>query len=67
MAKQSIKSASTVDMPSLIKPMLCTLVKKAFTKEGWLYEVKWDGYRIIAYKNGKAAILRSRVRFRLHG
>ncbi|HYK46327.1 MAG TPA: DNA ligase D [Parafilimonas sp.] len=40
--------------------MLCTLVAKPFTAPGWIYEVKWDGYRIIAYKNGKNVTLRSR-------
>ena len=47
-------------MPSGIKPMLCTLIKEPFADENWLYEVKWDGYRIIAFiKNGKV-ILKSR-------
>src|SRR5205809_2864034 len=46
--------------PDVIKPMLCTLVKEPFTKEDWLYEVKWDGYRIIAYKQKNKIMLRSR-------
>jgi bifunctional non-homologous end joining protein LigD len=46
--------------PSVLKPMLCTLVQKPFTKEGWIYEVKWDGYRILAYRNKKDVTLRSR-------
>jgi bifunctional non-homologous end joining protein LigD len=37
--------------------MLATLVDKPFDEEGWLYEVKWDGYRAIAYLNkGKTEI-----------
>ena len=28
--------------------MLATLVDKPFQDEGWLYEVKWDGYRVVA-------------------
>jgi ATP-dependent DNA ligase len=39
--------------PEIIKPMLCTLVKEPFTKPRWIYEVKWDGYRIIAYNTVK--------------
>lgn len=31
-----------------IKPMLATLVEKPFDKKGWLFEIKWDGYRAIA-------------------
>lgn len=38
--------------------MLATLVNKPFDKPGWLYEVKWDGYRAVAYCNmGKVNIL----------
>src|SRR5262245_25591021 len=31
-----------------VKPMLATLVDKPFSRYGWLFEVKWDGYRAIA-------------------
>jgi len=38
--------------------MLATLVNKPFDEPGWLYEVKWDGYRAVAYCNmGKVNIL----------
>ncbi|WP_233525656.1 DNA ligase D [Chitinophaga silvisoli] len=37
--------------PKLIKPMLATLITKPFDEPGWLYEVKWDGYRALAYCN----------------
>ncbi|KAA9038764.1 DNA ligase D [Ginsengibacter hankyongi] len=40
--------------------MLATLVDKPFDGEGWLYEVKWDGYRAIAYLNNGRAELQSR-------
>jgi len=46
--------------PGIIKPMLCTLVREPFNKEGWLYEIKWDGYRILAYKHKNNVTLRSR-------
>jgi bifunctional non-homologous end joining protein LigD len=46
--------------PSKITPMLATLVDKPFDKEGWVYEVKWDGYRALALMNGKSAELKSR-------
>ena len=35
-------------MPRLVRPMLATPVNEPFDKPGWLYEVKWDGYRAIA-------------------
>ena len=31
-----------------IKPMLATLVEEPFDKKGWIFEIKWDGYRAIA-------------------
>jgi bifunctional non-homologous end joining protein LigD len=43
-----------------VKPMLATLVDKPFDNEGWLYEVKWDGYRAISYLNGGKVEIRSR-------
>jgi bifunctional non-homologous end joining protein LigD len=43
--KQGIKKA----MPKSFKPMLCTLTKEVVPDDDYLYEVKWDGYRIISY------------------
>jgi len=34
--------------PQKVEPMLATLVAEPFDEPGWLYEVKWDGYRAIA-------------------
>jgi len=36
-------------MPHLIKPQLATLIKKAPAGDDWLHEIKYDGYRLIAY------------------
>jgi bifunctional non-homologous end joining protein LigD len=41
-------------------PMLATLVAEAFDKPGWVYEEKYDGYRILAYKEGAKVTLLSR-------
>lgn len=32
-----------------ISPMLCTLIKDPMDREDYLYEVKWDGYRILSF------------------
>jgi bifunctional non-homologous end joining protein LigD len=40
--------------------MLATLVGKPFHRPGWVYEEKYDGYRILAYKEGKTVTLLSR-------
>lgn len=40
--------------------MLATLVDKPFNEPGWIYEIKWDGYRAISYVNGSSVDIRSR-------
>ena len=36
------------EMPLHMPPMLATLVEEPFDRQGWLFELKWDGYRAIA-------------------
>jgi len=40
--------------------MLATLVRQPFHLPGWVYEEKYDGYRILAYKEGSRVTLLSR-------
>ena len=40
--------------------MLATLVSEPFHQPGWVYEEKYDGYRILAYKEGATVTLLSR-------
>jgi bifunctional non-homologous end joining protein LigD len=47
-------------IPFRVQPMLATLVDKPFHRAGWVYEEKYDGYRILAYKEGKKITLLSR-------
>src|SRR5215831_4324227 len=47
-------------IPFRVKPMLATLVDHPFEQPGWVYEEKYDGYRILAYKEGKKVTLLSR-------
>ncbi len=54
--EKGIKNAQ----PSELQPMLATLVDKPFDSPGWLYEIKWDGYRAVAYINKKSTELLSR-------
>jgi ATP-dependent DNA ligase len=47
-------------IPPGIKPMLATLVSEPFDKPGWVYEEKYDGERILAYKEDGHVRLLSR-------
>jgi bifunctional non-homologous end joining protein LigD len=47
-------------IPFRVKPMLASLVKDPFDEPGWVYEEKYDGYRILAYKEGHEVTLLSR-------
>ncbi|HVI84094.1 MAG TPA: DNA ligase, partial [bacterium] len=47
-------------IPFRVRPMLATLVPKPFDRPGWVYEEKYDGYRILAYKEGERVRLLSR-------
>lgn len=46
--------------PTDIKPMLATLVDQPIDEPGWIYEIKWDGYRALAYLNKGSVDIRSR-------
>jgi len=61
-----LKSAPKSKVPSNIKPMKATLVDEPFDEPGWLFEVKWDGYRAIAMldkKDGVQLISRNNLPF----
>jgi bifunctional non-homologous end joining protein LigD len=47
-------------IPFRVAPMLATLVDAPFHLPGWVYEEKYDGYRILAYKEGDRVRLLSR-------
>ena len=49
--------AKAARLPGFIQPMAATLTDKGFRDEDWLFEIKWDGYRIEAVvKDGTARI-----------
>lgn len=47
-------------MPKNVIPMLATLVDEPFDNDDWIFEIKWDGYRAVAYCDGKNVELISR-------
>jgi bifunctional non-homologous end joining protein LigD len=55
--RPAVKHTNQTEQPTAIKPMLATLVKQSFSDEDYVFEVKWDGYRIIAIaKDGKVKL-----------
>lgn len=55
-----VKGARQADMPAALDPMLATLVDKPPRGDEWLYEVKWDGIRAIAYLEREEVRITSR-------
>jgi bifunctional non-homologous end joining protein LigD len=47
-------------VPFRVSPMLATLVDAPFTRENWIFEEKYDGVRMLAYKEGSRVSLISR-------
>lgn len=47
--RQILRQLPDAPMPTQVDPMLATLVDAAFDDPDWNFEIKWDGYRAIAY------------------
>ncbi len=46
------------EMPTAIYPMLAESVEKPFDGDDWLFEIKWDGYRAVAFiERGKVRLV----------
>ena len=48
-AVNALAGAEQRPMPTIIHPMLAASAAKAFNDPGWLFEIKWDGYRAVAF------------------
>ena len=56
-AEIDLSEAKPSKLPAFIPPMAATLTDKGFTDDDWLFEIKWDGYRIEAVvRDGTARI-----------
>ncbi|WP_255701011.1 DNA polymerase ligase N-terminal domain-containing protein [Dyadobacter sp. CY323] len=55
-----LKKAPKGKFDTTVTPMLATLVDAPFDDPGWQYEVKWDGYRALAFMKDGEADLKSR-------
>jgi bifunctional non-homologous end joining protein LigD len=56
----AVPGARKAALPRFVEPQLATLVKEAPEGGEWLHELKFDGYRIQARKDGDAVTLWSR-------
>ena len=52
----ALKRAKAEPVPHDVKPMLATLVDAPFDDPGWVFEVKWDGYRAIAEIDARGTV-----------
>jgi bifunctional non-homologous end joining protein LigD len=52
--------------PEWVAPMLATLTDERFSREGWLFEPKWDGERCLVFRRGRELSLFSRNRILLN-
>ena len=52
--------AVAAPFPGFVEPMLATLATKAFDDPGWLFEIKWDGYRVEAVIHDRRVSLHTR-------
>src|SRR6266849_416397 len=55
---RNLQAAAKRPMPTVIHPMLATIVEHPFDDPEWLFEIKWDGYRAVAFiENGKVRLV----------
>ena len=52
-----------VPQPTWVAPMLATLTDERFSREGWLFEPKWDGERCLAFRHGRDLNLVAQIGF----
>jgi len=52
--------AAATKMPDWLEPMAATLTQERFSSDEWLFEQKFDGIRLLAYKRGDDVRLYSR-------
>ena len=53
--------------PDWVSPMLATLTEERFSRDGWIFEPKFDGERCLTFKDGPKVKLLSRNQLSLNG
>jgi bifunctional non-homologous end joining protein LigD len=55
---KDVKGAAKREMPMAIQPMLASITEEPFDDPSWLFEIKWDGYRVVSFvRNGSVRLL----------
>lgn len=55
---KDLKGAVKRPMPTAITPMLASVSEKPFDDPSWFFEIKWDGYRAVAFiENGSVRLV----------
>jgi bifunctional non-homologous end joining protein LigD len=58
----AVKRARKAALPAFVPPALATLVAEAPAGDEWLHEMKFDGFRILARKDGAKVTLLTRTK-----
>ena len=56
-----LQGARQAAMPGSVVPMLATPIDRPFSNPDWLFEIKWDGVRALAWMDKQKIKLRSRA------
>jgi bifunctional non-homologous end joining protein LigD len=55
---RDLKGAAKRPMLTAIQPMLASIAEEPFDDPNWLFEIKWDGYRVVSFiKNGNVRMV----------
>jgi bifunctional non-homologous end joining protein LigD len=61
MARSTTRTPTIAPLPDRVAPQLTQLVDTAPEGDGWLHEIKYDGYRMMARLDGGAVKLLTRT------
>jgi bifunctional non-homologous end joining protein LigD len=57
-AAEHFNGAVKRPMPTVIHPMLASISEHPFDDPNWLFEIKWDGYRVVSFvENGTVRLV----------